>query len=59
MTGVQTCALPIFAFHHHDALEDARTCAAIPVAAAKMRGVRDMAELAEMLRVPIRPFAMG
>lgn len=47
------------AFHHHDALEDARTCAAIPVAAAKMRGARDMAELAEMLRVPIRPFAMG
>lgn len=47
------------AFRHHDALEDARTCAAIPVAAAKVCGARDMAELAEMLQVPIRPFAMG
>ena len=46
------------AFRHHDALEDARACAAIPVAAARDRGARDMAELAEMLRVPIRPFAM-
>lgn len=46
------------AFRHHDALEDARACAAIPVAAAMDRGAKDMAELAEMLRVPIRPFAM-
>lgn len=47
------------AFRHHDALEDARACAAIPVAAAKVAGAQDMAQLAERLRVPIRPFVMG
>lgn len=47
------------AFRHHDALEDATACAAIPIAAAKAKGAGDMAELANLLHVPIRPFAMG
>lgn len=44
-------------FRHHDALEDARVCAAIPLAAAKEQGVADMPGLAEKIQVKIRPFA--
>ena len=43
-------------FRHHDALEDARACAAIPLAAARMVGAGSAEELAKILRVSIRPF---
>ncbi len=43
-------------FRHHDALEDARACAAIPLAAAKLVGADSVEELAKALRVSIRPF---
>ena len=43
-------------FRHHDALEDARACAAIPLAAAEMVGADSVEELAKYLRVSIRPF---
>ncbi len=43
-------------FRHHDALEDARTCAAIPLAAAEQVGADSVEALAERLRVKIKPF---
>lgn len=46
------------AFHHHDALEDAKVCAAILLAAARERGAADPVALSETLHVPIRPFMM-
>lgn len=35
-------------FHHHDALDDSRACAAIILHAAKRHGASDIAELAEL-----------
>lgn len=43
-------------FRHHDALEDARACAEIPLAAAKQLGVDSVEALAKKLRVAIKPF---
>ncbi|MBP5200861.1 MAG: 3'-5' exonuclease [Schwartzia sp.] len=43
-------------FRHHDALEDARACAAIPLAAAEQIGADSVEELAQALRVPVKPF---
>ena len=43
-------------FRHHDALEDARACAAIPLAAGKLVGADSVEELAKALHVSIRPF---
>ncbi len=43
-------------FRHHDALEDARACAMIPLAAARQCGADSLEELAEKLRVNIKPF---
>lgn len=43
-------------FRHHDALEDARVCAEIPLAAAEMVGVDTVGALAEELHVAVRPF---
>ena len=43
-------------FRHHDALEDARACASIPLAAAKIFGVDSMEELAKALHVSLKSF---
>jgi DNA polymerase-3 subunit epsilon len=43
-------------FRHHDALEDARACAAIPLAAAEQVGADSVEALAKRLRVKIKPF---
>ena len=43
-------------FRHHDALEDARACAAIPLAAAEKFGVDSVEDLARCLRVSVKPF---
>ena len=43
-------------FRHHDALEDATVCAAIPIAAAKSLGTADISELAAALGVKLKPF---
>ena len=43
-------------FRHHDALEDARVCAEIPLAAAERLGVDSVEELAHTLRVAVKPF---
>ena len=43
-------------FRHHDALEDARACAAIPLAAAEQFGVDSVEALAACLRVSVKPF---
>ncbi len=43
-------------FRHHDALEDARVCAEIPLAAARDFGVDTVEELAERLSVKVKPF---
>ena len=43
-------------FRHHDAKEDARVCAEIPLAAAKQLGVDSVEALAKTLRVAIKPF---
>lgn len=43
-------------FRHHDALEDARACAAIPLAAARLFGVDTIGALAERLHVAVKPF---
>ena len=43
-------------FRHHDALEDARACAAIPLAAAKIFGVDSVEELAKTLCVSLKSF---
>ena len=43
-------------FRHHDALEDARACAAIPLAAAKMVGARSVEDLTKCLHVSVKAF---
>ncbi len=43
-------------FRHHDALEDARVCAAIPLAAAERLGTESVEELTKKLRVSMKPF---
>ena len=43
-------------FKHHNALDDARTCAAIPLFAGKQVQVNDFRELAAELGVMVRPF---
>ncbi len=43
-------------FRHHDALEDARACAAIPLAAAERLGVDSVEALAAGLHVSIKSF---
>jgi len=43
-------------FQHHNALDDARTCAAIPMAAGREMAAENFAELARRLQVPIKPF---
>lgn len=43
-------------FNHHDALEDSRTCAIIPLKAAEELGVSSIQELADRLGVSIKPF---
>lgn len=43
-------------FHHHNALDDARTCAAIPLAAGKKMREQNLPQLAKKLGLPIRPF---
>lgn len=43
-------------FHHHNALDDARTCAAIPLAAGKQLAAANLPGLAKKLGLPIRPF---
>lgn len=44
-------------FRHHNALDDALVCSAIPLAAAKLTGDDDFCALAKKLGVAIRPFA--
>lgn len=43
-------------FNHHNALDDARTCAAIPVMAGRALHTDDFGELARSIEVPVRPF---
>lgn len=43
-------------FHHHDALEDARACAAIPVYAGRTIGTEDFDVLTHDLGVRVQPF---
>lgn len=44
-------------FHHHDALEDARACAAIPLRAGERLGeTGDLCALAQKLGVRVHPF---
>ena len=43
-------------FKHHDALEDARACAAIPLAAAKAVGASDINELFSAFNVKLAEF---
>ena len=43
-------------FKHHNALDDARTCAAIPLAAGRELAAESFPELARQLQVPIKPF---
>ena len=43
-------------FHHHNALDDARTCAAIPLYAGRQMAVDDFRTLAEQLGFRIYPF---
>lgn len=43
-------------FHHHNALDDARTCAAIPLYAGRQMAVDDFRTLAERLGFRIYPF---
>ena len=45
-------------FRHHRALDDARTCAAIPLFAGVEMGVEDIEELARKIGVKISPFEM-
>ncbi len=44
-------------FRHHNALEDARACAMIPLAAARQCGADSLEELSRRLKVNIRPFS--
>lgn len=43
-------------FHHHDALEDARVCAAIPVFVGRAIGTEDFGTLVRNLGVRVQPF---
>ena len=43
-------------FRHHDALEDAKACAAIPVYAGRAFGTEDLYQLTNNLGVRIKPF---
>jgi DNA polymerase III subunit epsilon len=43
-------------FKHHDALEDAKTCAAIPIVAGQQLKVENFAELVRELGVAVKPF---
>lgn len=43
-------------FQHHDALEDSRTCAYIPILAAKEQGVNNFRDLASKLKVSVSSF---
>jgi len=43
-------------FHHHQALDDAKTCAAIPICAARKVGEQDFRALARHIGVRIQPF---
>lgn len=45
-------------FHHHNALDDARTCAAITLMAAKAERVNNFAELVMKLGVPTKKFTL-
>ena len=45
-------------FRHHHALDDARTCAAIPLFAGMETGVDDIEALAQKIGVRISPFGM-
>lgn len=44
-------------FQHHNALEDARACAMIPLAAARKCGAGSLEELSRQLQVNIKPFS--
>lgn len=46
-------------FKHHNALEDARICACIPLAAGKTMGMDDLTELASKLQQNVKPFTMN
>lgn len=46
-------------FNHHHALDDAKACAAIPLAAAKETGATSLVELTRLLRVEIKDFKKG
>jgi len=43
-------------FNHHNALDDARTCAAIPLFASEKIHVDNFAELVQKIDVPVKPF---
>lgn len=45
-------------FNHHNAFDDAKTCAAIPIAAARQLGTDDFEELAKKLQVNIKEFVL-
>lgn len=45
-------------FNHHNALDDARTCAYIPVAAAKEMAVDSLQRLTAQLGVRVQPFGV-
>lgn len=44
------------AFNHHNALDDARTCACIPVAAGREIAADTIEGLAEKLGICVQPF---
>ena len=43
-------------FHHHNALDDAKTCAAIPIYAGRAVGAEDFSALAHDLGVRVQKF---
>lgn len=46
-------------FNHHNALDDARTCAAIPIYAGAELAVDSLERLTRLLGVNVRPFGAG
>lgn len=46
-------------FHHHNALDDARACAAIPIRAGEELGIGELEHLAKKIGVAITPFALA
>lgn len=46
-------------FNHHNALDDARTCAAIPIYAGAELAVDNLERLTRLLGVNVRPFGAG